>query len=82
MSGQFCRAEAKLAAPVAVRLAPQNLDKTKDKIIIIPYREKKYTDTTLDKLDMNSREFQNTERKCSRKRKSTYLKLTLLFSGF
>ena len=33
MSGQSCRAEAKLAAPVAVRLAPQNLDKTKDKII-------------------------------------------------
>lgn len=29
MSGQFCRAEAKLAAPVAVRLAPQNLERTK-----------------------------------------------------
>lgn len=32
MSGQFCRAEAKLAAPVAVRLAPQNLEETKAKI--------------------------------------------------
>lgn len=33
MSGQFCRAEARLAAPVAVRLAPQNLEmKKKDTI--------------------------------------------------
>lgn len=29
MSGQFCRAEARLAAPVAVRLAPQNLEMRK-----------------------------------------------------
>lgn len=34
MSGQFCRAEAKLAAPVAVRLAAQNLEKTKRKLTV------------------------------------------------